>query len=111
VTADAVIAALGYEPNEDLIEQVTPMVMAIQLYIDRNKKREGVWARSGARGCAFHVFAKAERLWAQVMRSQTDRDPIDRQEILDLINYSAMLLRQLEASNFDGFWDWDQVNR
>lgn len=70
---------------------------AFAIHVERESERSGVWERSGLRGQAMHVFAKAERAFTAVARG--DVPNIDN--FLDLINYSAFAIRLIRNAEHD----------
>lgn len=98
------LGALGLHGDEDVMLQFRPMVNAMFLYVERNRRRRGVWRRSGLKGQVFHIFAKAERLFEQIMHDG-EHDP---EEIIDLINYAAFADRLSTGTVQDakGTWPW-----
>jgi hypothetical protein len=77
---------------------------ALALCRERESERRGVWRRSGLKGQTFHVFAKAERAFLQVMAGELP----NRDHYLDLINYAAFAVVLLDAGQpaIDGVWPW-----
>lgn len=76
---------------------------ARQIYLQRDNERTGVWRRSGAKGMAMHVMAKAERIWIAALRE--DLVQVEA-EAPDIINYSVFTLEQARAQNWNGEWPW-----
>jgi hypothetical protein len=72
---------------------------------DRQAKRPDVWRRSGAKGMVFELFAKAERLFTNVMADQADHDEA-RAELLDIVNYAIFAHVQITSGNKNGKWPW-----
>ncbi len=72
---------------------------------DRQGKRSDVWRRSGARGMAFSIYAKAERVFENIMGRRLDQQEAV-EELLDIINYSIFCYMQVASENRDGDWPW-----
>lgn len=100
----AALVNLGLPGDEDVMLQFRPMVNAMFLYVERNRRRRGVWRRSGLKGQVFHIFAKAERLFELIMHNSE----FDPEEIIDLINYAAFAdrLSAGEVGDMKGTWPW-----
>lgn len=98
------LLALSIRGDEDNMQQFRPMVNAMFLYVEKNRRRRGVWRRSGLKGQVFHIFAKAERLFEIIMHDG-EHDP---EEIIDLINYAAFAdrLSTGEVKDMKGTWPW-----
>jgi hypothetical protein len=107
---DQILELLGAESNIANRQQLSVLLSAFGIFVERNRERGSVWANSGARGCAFHVFSMAERLWYQVMRKDPKGVGVNLDHAYDTINYAAMLVQQLHTSNFNGEWPWEVVN-
>jgi hypothetical protein len=113
----------GPTPRDRDMEAATDSVVSrmgqvfracVSLYRERNAERGEVWRRSGVRGQVFHVYAKAERAFMQVMRGELPNPD----HFVDLINYAAFTLILLmehedrgedelgQAPALNGEWPW-----
>lgn len=82
---------------------------ALNLYAERAAERAEVWRRSGVKGQTFHLMAKAERAFLQVMSG----DLPNRDHYIDMINYAAFAIRLIddgedmdEQDVLRGDWPW-----
>jgi hypothetical protein len=110
-------------PRDSEVEGATDSVVArmgrifracVSLYRERTTERGDVWRRSGVRGQTFHVYAKAERAFMQVMRGELPNPD----HFVDLINYATfalILITEFEdrgedelgqAPALNGEWPW-----
>jgi hypothetical protein len=80
---------------------------ALRVYVSRSPHRAEIWRKSGARGMAFHVYAKAERVFAAVQSGRDEWQQVVKDEAPDIINYCAFLLIQAGDSNLSGSWPWE----
>ena len=72
---------------------------------ERQGARQDVWRRSGARGMAHEVMAKAERLFENLMSDHPN--PTEAlKEIPDIVNYAIFCGIQVDAANLNGDWKW-----
>lgn len=86
--------------------QAAVLQEALELYAGRAGERAEVWRRSGIKGQAFHVLAKAERGFLQAMAGEMP----NRDHYVDLINYSAFLIRLLDEGAGDGMETEQMLN-
>lgn len=73
---------------------------------ERSANRHGVWRESGVRGQAFHVQAKAERLFLKAMRGTITMKDMD--DAVDCANYSGFLVHMVAIDDLNGSWDWEE---
>jgi len=100
---DLTTLAVTMEPGlvEDMKEFFARRCLSV--IADREGERQGVWKRSGMKGSAFHVQAKAERIFQAAQRNDVETV---MKELPDLINYGIFTGLQAEAGNVDGEWPW-----
>ncbi len=103
--AIAVLKVMGLDDNLDNRSHMTALVQAMLLYEERKAERAEVWARSGVKGQVFHVMAKAERAFEQVMRGEVPNPD----HFIDLINYATFAVRL--GDDLNGSWNWDGTDR
>jgi hypothetical protein len=83
-------------------EQLDAILPAIKIIGERGGEGgRQVWRNSGVKGQVFHVFAKAERAFQQVIEQGQRPNP---DHLLDLINYAAFALRL--GDDLNGDWPW-----
>jgi hypothetical protein len=90
------------ETDRDWIEQ---MMRAWSIMQERQAARSDVWRRSGARGMAHELFAKAERLFDNLMSGEPDIEQA-MAELPDIINYAVFCSMQVRLNNLNGSWPW-----
>jgi hypothetical protein len=100
-----VLDTLQVDPTSDNKEQMSILIEAFAIYLEREATRGGVWKNSGAKGMAFQLMSKAERSFHLTM---TEQSQAVQDEALDCINYAAFLLRQLRADDYNGRWQWHE---
>jgi hypothetical protein len=109
--ARELVKALAEEGDhrDELYRHAEVLVRAFATYAIRERERRGVWKRSGIKGQAFHLFAKAERAFMSIMSGQVPN--VDH--FVDAINYSAFAVRLLDDGDTDrleqamnGEWPW-----
>lgn len=71
---------------------------------DRSLNRQSVWRESGARGQAFHVQAKAERLFLKAMKGTITINDLD--DAADCANYAGFLANLVTIGDLNGSWPW-----
>ena len=109
---------LGFREPERMEPMFKVALDALRIIDSREAgERKGVWKRSGLKGQCFHLFAKGERAFTQVMRGEVP----NRDNFLDAINYAifAELIRQNAdvpeefgsepdtARVLNGDWPWE----
>lgn len=96
--------------NQSIIDQMAVFIQAVDLYAQRNDEHgDAVWQSSGWRGMLVDIRKKSERLWNKYWgRGNAAIDPPNPNDdsALDLINFTAMFLRQLRAGEENGTWGW-----
>lgn len=92
----------GRELPEDecqgLIDHVSYIVEALDIYVMRERKYRGAWKILGWKDSIHHIISKSIRL----RKTMWERDEEDRDSLLDLINYAVFALRNIQAENRDG---------
>jgi hypothetical protein len=77
---------------------------AISIYAERKAKRGGGWRRYGFNGAAFFLKDRANRVWDACRL----RGTFEREDAIDVLNYSIIAIMSLEENNFGGeFWPED----
>lgn len=97
------LRAVGYEPDDDSIEQMSVYLEALDLYIERSTTRGQLWKQFHIEDVAAHLRSKAARLAAGVRmnpQSAMAEDAIQKDlkdSALDTINYGAFAERHRQA--------------
>ncbi len=99
----AVLRMMGLPDDPGLQEHTRHLLRALSLHAEREQERQGVWRRSGLRGQVFHLFAKAERAFSEVMRG----DVVNDDHFYDAINYATFALRLPHEGDRNGDWPWE----
>lgn len=88
------------ESSDTNAEQMSVFLDCMQLFQERNAKYGDLWKEYGWRGNLLHVQSKAARVRKVWWDS---KDPFghnaDIDDALDLINYAAFFIRNVEADN------------
>jgi hypothetical protein len=104
--------------NPAMHEQLTILVQALGVYVDRNRRYKDNWRRFGWRGCLFRLRERAERAWDDLWDAHTPRtrppedafrfEPADvhTDDLIDLINFAAFTIRAIRENNRDGEGKW-----
>lgn len=99
--------ALDLDKDDPALKaQMAVLATALVIYRDRNLRYQDNWKRTGLRGVLVRIRERDDRLWDRFwnLDPDTDRDPDD---ILDLINFAAFLVRGLAGeTDRDGEWPW-----
>lgn len=83
-------------------EHADVLFRALEIYIDRSRKRgaEG-WRRYGAKGAAFFIKDRANRIWDTVNIHRV----VYSDDALDIVNYAVFVIRADKEDNYGGeFW-------
>lgn len=75
---------------------------ALNIFIERNGKRQDGWKEAGWKGNLVEMRKKLDRLWAAW--DSPDKKDID--EALDLINAAVFYIRCVKEDNKNGNWPW-----
>ena len=88
------LAELGLEVTPDNVAQMAVFVKAMTIYQEREKKHLGLWKDQPLSDTLHHIHSKHARVRAQVVNV---KDP-DMDDALDLLNYTAFLVRRVEGA-------------
>jgi hypothetical protein len=79
-------------------------------FVQRNRKRHGVWRMSGLNGQTHEIYAKAERAYVEV---HSHRDYPDRDHFEDLVNYAifAQILMDEAEKEAGAVKPYDEIFR
>ncbi len=104
-------------------EQAQIFKEAMDIYRERNAKYGDAWRRSGWRGTLTDLRRKIERAWSFLWSAEphdkveitqmgssepeyADGDPVDVDDLFDIINYAAFSIRAVREGNRDGYGGW-----
>lgn len=78
-------------------------------FVSRNKEHKDSWKREGIKGCVYNVRRKAERAWDVLWNADHDvdeefKDFPSRDDLIDLINYSALTILAVEYKEQGDWW-------
>lgn len=94
------------EPIADTVNMLANVfTTALREAQSKSKNRREVWKESGARGQAFHLQAKAERLFVKAMAGTITEADLD--DAYDCLNYGGFLIDRVLAGDLNGTWPWD----
>lgn len=86
-------------------EQAMIFQKALAIYEERNAIHRDLWKQYGAKDNELHIRSKFLRA-KQLVEALRNGEPVDPQdiivELLDLVNYAAMEIRNVMADRFDG---------
>lgn len=92
-------------------DQLRVLLLAAEVYAERNVKYKDNWKRMGWRGMLVRVRERAERMWDDFWdQSEPDVNerilypPRDADDAIDLINFAAFFVRAVREGNRDGSW-------
>lgn len=111
-----ILHLMGVEPNYGSIQHFRVLAEAMYVYQERNAKYGDLWKRFGWMGNAMHIASKAARItrvfWKQkgepareVVSLKADGDVLrerssyDYDDAIDLINYCAFFVLNLQDGN------------
>jgi hypothetical protein len=113
--ARALVKAMAVEGDrwDELYRHAQVLVQAFATYTVRDRERRGVWRRSGIKGQVFHLFAKAERAFMEVMQGRAPNND----HFIDAINYAVFAARLIDDfdltharvpadAELNGEWPW-----
>lgn len=89
--------------------QMAVFLEAFRIYQERNARHgDVVWKASGWNGMLNDMRKKLDRVWFEFMSIQADEDTseMDLDSALDLLNYTVFFIRQVRASDKNGYWPW-----
>lgn len=96
--------------GESVHEQLMVLLNALKINAERQTKYGDNWKRKGWRGALFGARLALERSWDYLWDAdpqgfaKQERPPIDVDDLLDTINYAAMVIRGINENNRDGEW-------
>jgi hypothetical protein len=96
---------------------------ALAVYKERNARYGDAWRRSGWRGTLTDLRRKIERAWSFLWSAEPrdvvevqawqdadpkpiDADPVDVDDLIDIINYAVFSIRAVREGNRDGYGGW-----
>lgn len=85
-------------------EQLLVLLEALAIYADRNVTRKDNWRKQGWRGPLYDLRDKVERAWDLLWDYDTPGPEPDLDDVLDSINYAAILVRAVRSGDRDGTW-------
>lgn len=92
---DKFLEAHNIEAKPTMRAQMSILMQAMSIFQDRERTRQEVWKEYGPADKAMHIRSKAARIAKITELDDVDnRDGVD--EALDLINYAAFYVRQVE---------------
>jgi hypothetical protein len=107
------------QPTKDEQEFFLVMQACFDKFIQRNRKRQGVWRRSGLKGQTKEIFAKAERMFYEVIKYDTVPDGDDFEDIVNYTIFALILMRDFKTNGgeeavtagprrflLNGKWPW-----
>lgn len=99
--AMAVLDAFYDANDEDYsttdLEQISVMLEAFQIFVQRNAKRHDLWKQFGWEDSALHIRSKAARV-GLTLDPAVDLDPDDvLDDALDLINVAVFFVRNVRG--------------
>lgn len=91
--------------------QMEVFIRAFAIYKEREKKYKEHWKRYGWRGALSELRKAAERAWHLLWNQEPISADIhvhekDIDDLLDVINYAAFVVRAVEEGNRDGEGGW-----
>lgn len=96
--------AIGVPDTETNRAQLQIMLIALQVFSERDPKYHDLWKRRGWLGSLMHIDSKAARLMETFWKGTPGRMPMpdDVDDAIDLINYAVFFIRNLQANNEKG---------
>lgn len=99
-----VVRTMGYTDRPDVHRQARVLLLALDIYAERNVKYRDNWRRSGWRGIVVRVRERSDRLW-DMMWPGTGEPEEAVDDAVDLINFAAFLVRAIGGETTrDGEW-------
>lgn len=94
-------AMLGYEPNEESVEQLKVFEEALLIHAERTKSYGVVWREYGSRSPLLSAAKKMARLMKTFWdgRGHTVDGKAQVDDAYDLLNYTAFFVRLHEEEN------------
>jgi hypothetical protein len=111
------------ELAESAKAQEAVLMEALAVYKERNARYGDAWRRSGWRGTLTDLRRKIERAWSFLWSAEPrdvvevqawqdadpkpiDADPVDVDDLIDIINYAVFSIRAVREGNRDGYGGW-----
>lgn len=92
------------------LDQLSMLLRAWVVFIERDKMYNGNWRRQGWRGNLFKLRLKVERAWDVLWGAKSAAGPGSIDDLLDVINYAAMTAQLADVGERDGEWSYpDEV--
>jgi hypothetical protein len=88
-----VLMVQDLQPTKDEEEFFTIFQKVFDKFVEKNRKRHGIWRRSGVAGQVHEIFQKAERAY---MEAYVSREVPDPDHFQDVIVYSIFCLILME---------------
>jgi hypothetical protein len=85
------------ELRHSIEEQNEILTRALLVYGARNRKYQDLWKKYGAKDQLLHIRSKFLRMKQGLETQATDEEIVE--DALDLINYAAMVIRNVEDGN------------
>lgn len=84
-------------PTKDELEFYLVMQKCFDKFVERNRKRHGVWRLSGMRGQVWNVFSKAERAYVDTFVAGEAPDIDHFEDVVNYAIFALILLKDREA--------------
>ena len=96
INAEQVVVDLGWEPTETNVKQMRVMLRAFAIFIERNASYRDLWREGGVQDSINHCRSKLRRMEILKLSNDTTMRTLFEDSALDLINFTAFALRNLE---------------
>lgn len=100
--ASAACEALGIPISADNIEQMHVLGEAMEIYVEREEARGGLWKEAGAIDSAHHLKSKGMRVFVAATHDDDAGRRAGIDEAVDAINYAAFFVRNYRAGRIEG---------
>lgn len=105
---------LRREPEAGDFAQLEVFIRAMEVYGARNKRHQSIFYASGWRGALVDIRKKTDRLWNEFWFTRDvdliEKDAPDMDSAIDLVNFVAFFVRQVNDHNEMGQWPWRNTN-
>lgn len=91
-------------------EHAAVLERALTLHVSRSERYGQMWQSYGWRGAVVHARSAVERAWRLLIPGDPIKSERDKavDDLLDTINYCAFAIRNIEADNEEGSWEWKE---
>jgi hypothetical protein len=98
------VITIRYETDAER-DHALVLCEALEIYGERNATRKDNWRKQGWRGPLYDLRDKVERVWDTFWNAEPETaDGADMDDVLDSINYAAILVRAVRLGDRDGSW-------